>query len=179
MRVSLPPAGWRRWGFVRGKNRAAHHQPRTPKPGVPCCIEERQKQLSAHSSQLEPKFQSVDVGAVKRQHRKWHNEGKMPSVPGDSGLRHIRNSTRLSFAVYLSPARWRGRGSSALFRPLTLPGAGPKGSQGRGFGILHKGSSRKSSPAASERRPSFSPFFLGEARKRAGKLGTLRGWGRI
>ena len=26
--------------MVRGMKRTAHHQPRTPKPGVPCCPEE-------------------------------------------------------------------------------------------------------------------------------------------
>ena len=43
----------------------------------------------------------------------------------------------------------------------------PVQASGQRLPFLRRGDSRKSSPAAFERRPSFSPFFLGEARKRA------------
>ncbi len=34
--------------FVRGENHSAHHQPRTPEPGVPCCPDKPPGQQVAH-----------------------------------------------------------------------------------------------------------------------------------
>ncbi len=44
--------------------------------------QKQQEQLSAISSQLESKTQSVDVSAVKRQDRNGRSEGKIPSLRG-------------------------------------------------------------------------------------------------
>ena len=77
----------------------------------------------------------------------------------------LRGSTAAK--LYPSRDRWRRWGFFRVnpFSNVVLDSLRCR--QGNIVRILHCGSSRKSSPAAFERRPSFSPFFLGDARKRS------------
>ena len=145
--------------FVRGIKRAAHHQPRTPTPGVPCGPDKPpEQQVTRYAGGRRFRALSHSITIVPNFVRYYQAYGG-----GDGG-----------FSVLFRLSPWTG--STRRVRRASDSRLCP-------WGDSRKNRPRAERPACAEpcsagRRVSFWSFFLGDARKRARDRGR-KGVGKI